>query len=321
MKIILGTNKYSGCPLEIIRGEVPDGFTYRMLPEQTEECFSRLAADADYILAGGRTKITATVLDSAEHLKMIQRSGVGLDSLDLDAIRERGIPLYVNRGVNTESVSEHALLLILACLRHLPVIHKNTVSGIWRKQEQGVQTSELRGKTVGIIGMGNSGQALTRLLQPFHVRILYNSHRRNEAVEEDYGARFVSREQLFAEADIVSLNCSLNPETKGMINAESIGLMKPGVVFVNTARGGLVDTEALAEALRTGRISFAGIDVHETEPIPEEYPLKHLENVILTPHIAGITVDSFRAMMHDAFRNIALFEAGKLDEIGQYRYL
>ena len=321
MKEILLTNKYSGRPLDIVKEEVPNGFRISFLPEQTQQALEESVSETDYILAGGRIKITFDVLERARHLAMIQRSGVGLDALDLDAIRKKGIPLYVNQGVNTQSVAEHSLLLILACLRRLTAIHKNMVNGVWHKQEQGVQTSELMGKTVGIFGMGNVGQALTRLLSPFRVRILYTDQCRREDIELESGVRFVSREQLLRESDIVSLNCALTPETKGIINARSIAAMKPGAVLVNTARGSLVETEALAEALKTGKLSFAGIDVHETEPVPEDYPLRNLENVILTPHIAGVTEDSFRAMMHDAFRNIACFECGRLDEIEKYKYL
>ena len=175
MKLILGTNKYSGKPLEIIQSVLPAQFEYKMLEEQTEECFIRSVREADYILAGGRTRITKAVLDHAKNLKMIQRSGVGLDSLDLNAIREKGIPLYVNQGINAQSVAEHALLLMLASLRRLPVIDRNTKNGIWKKQEQGVRTAELRGKTIGIIGMGNIAKKLVALLKPFRVQIVYNN--------------------------------------------------------------------------------------------------------------------------------------------------
>ena len=153
MKTILLTNKYTGRPLSIVREELPEGFELRFLSEQTEDALLRECAQADYILAGGRLRISREVLEHATSLKMIQRSGVGLDALDLDAMRERSIPLYVNQGVNAESVAEHALLLMLACLRRLPIIDRNTKNGLWKKQEQGVQTAELRGRTVGIIGI------------------------------------------------------------------------------------------------------------------------------------------------------------------------
>lgn len=321
MKTVLLTNRYSGTPLEIVKEEFPAGFRMLLLERQDESTLADQIAEADYLLAGGRMRITKTCLEHAGKLKMIQRSGAGLDSLDLRAIQERGIPLYVNQGVNTESVAEHTLLLILASLRKLTLIHQNTVNGIWRKQEQGVQTAELKGKTVGIIGMGNSGQALARLLQPFQVRILYTSRTRKDDAEKVYDLHFVPLGQLLHESDVVSLNCSLNADNAGMIGEQAISQMKPGAVLVNTARGGLVVTESLARALECGKLSFAGIDVYDTEPIPEDYPLKKLRNVILTPHIAGITGCSFRMMMHDAFRNIAFFEHGRLQEIEAFRYL
>ena len=122
-------------------------------------------------------------------------------------------------------------------------------------------------------------------------------------------------------ADIVSLNCALTNETEKLIRRETIAGMKDGAVLINTARGGLVCASDLADALKSGKLGYAGIDVHETEPIADDYPLKGIDNVILTPHIAGVTADSFRAMMHDAFRNIACFDRGAREEIAPYRYL
>lgn len=322
MKTILLTNNYSGTPLEIVKGEVPEGFNIRFLPEQTQDALIAEAASADYILAGGRLKITREVLEKAEKLQMIQRSGVGLDALDLDAIKEKGIPLYVNQGVNAESVAEHALLLMLACLRKLPTINQNTKNGVWKKQEQGVQTAELKGKTVGIVGMGNIAKTLVGLLKPFKVNILYyNLVQMDENFEAENNMAFVGMDELLRNSDIVTIHCALTPETKNLINTETLRAMKDGAILINTARGEIVDPAAVADALRDGKLSYAALDVHAQEPIPEDYPLKDIENVILTPHIAGVTADSFRAMMHDAFRNIECFDKGELDAIAPYRYL
>ena len=321
MKKILLTNRYSGRPLEIVREETPEGFALCFLPEQSPEALLQAAPEADYILAGGRLPVTGEVLEKASRLKMIQRSGVGLDSLDLDAIREKGIPLYVNQGVNAESVAEHTLLLILACLRRLTEIDRNTRQGVWKKQEQGIRTAELRGKTVGIIGMGHIAKRLAELLQPFGVTILYHNRSRADAdFEQRFGLRFTELDELLTRSDVVTLHCALAPETRHLIREETIARMKPGAVLVNTARGGLVEPIALAQALRSGKISFAGLDVHAEEPIGAEYPLKDLNNVILTPHVAGVTADSFRAMMHDAFRNIRCFDEGRTEEIQASRY-
>ena len=322
MKTILLTNQYSGLPLQIVQSEVPEGFVLRFLSEQTQDALLKAAPEADYILAGGRLKITRDVLENAKKLRMIQRSGVGLDALDLDSLREKGIPLYVNQGVNAESVAEHTLLLMLACLRRLPSIDRNTKNGIWKKQEQGVQTAELRGKTVGIIGMGNIAKTLVNLLKPFHTTILYyNRTRQCPEFEAENNMRFVSMDELLKQSDLVTIHCALTPETRNLIDAESLREMKDGAILVNTARGPIVDPTALADALRSGKLAYAALDVHATEPIPADYPLKELDNVILTPHLAGVTSDSFRAMMHDAFRNIACFEKGDWQTIAPYRYL
>lgn len=322
MKYILLSNSYSGIPLQIVQNELPANFQLLFPNEQTENALKAQIHKADYLLAGGRLKITRETLDRAVRLKMIQRSGVGLDALDLDAIKEKGIPLYVNQGVNAESVAEHTLLLILACLRRLPVIDRNTKNGIWKKQEQGVQTAELRGKTVGIIGMGNIARTLVSLLKPFQINILYwNRMRKSLEFEAKNNMRFVGMDELLVGSDIVTLHCALTPETSNLINADSIRRMKDGAILVNTARGGIVDTNALADALKSGKLSYAALDVHSEEPIPADYPLRELENVILTPHIAGVTADSFRTMMHDAFRNIECFDRGELETIAPYRYL
>lgn len=321
LKTILFTNHYSGLPLEIVRQELPDGFGFEMLEQATTEALAQSVGDADYILAGGRVRIDESVLCRASKLKMIQRSGVGLDSLDLEALRRHGIPLYVNRGVNAQSVAEHALLLMLACLRRLPILHRNTVAGVWKKQEQGVLTSELHGKTVGLIGMGNIARVLVGLLKGFGVRILYyDAFRLEPCREQALGIQFTTVEEMLPQVNVLSLHCPLTEETRGMINSETLALLKPDAILVNTARGGLVDAAALAAALREGRLAFAGLDVHEEEPLPVEYPLKQMANVILTPHIGGVTADSFRGMMSAAMRNILLFDQGRLDEIASGKY-
>ena len=321
MKKILLTNRYSGAPLDIVKNALPENFSFSMLDEATSECLAESIADADYLLAGGRVRIDENVLSRAMGLKMVQRSGVGLDSIDLEALKDRGIPLYVNRGVNSQSVAEHTLLLMLACLRRLTEIHNNTVAGVWRKQEQGVRTFELHGKTVGLIGMGSIARKVAGLLRPFGVHILYfDPYRLDEKTERELSVEYMDFNTLLAESDIVSLHCPITDGNSRMINGDSLRLMKRGAILVNTARGGLVDSAALHAALREDRLSFAGLDVHETEPLPADHPLKSLPNVILTPHVAGVTADSFRAMMADAMRNIELFDCGRLSEIEHARY-
>ena len=322
MKTILVTNQYTGLPLAILENETPPEFSCIILHEQTQEALENYACQADYILAGGRLRITKKVLSKATRLKMIQRTGVGLDSLDLEAIKEKGIPLYVNHGINAVSVAEHTLLLLLSCLRKLSIIDQETKNGIWRKQYWGVQTEELHGKTVGIIGMGNIAQTLVALLKPFNVKILYFSRSRMPLdYETENNMSFVGLNTLYSDSDVVTVHCALNNETKDLISSDALSQMKDGAILINTARGPIIDSVAVANALRTGKLAYAALDVHVKEPIPDDYPLKGIDNVILTPHIAGITKESFSAMIHDAFRNIEYFENGLLSEIQPFRYL
>lgn len=322
MKTILLTNHYTENPFSIVQSELPAGFRLLMLERNDPESLLAAIPKADYLLASGRVKITAEALSLAPKLKMIQRTGVGLDSLALDAIREREIPLYVNQGVNARSVAEHTLLLILACLRRLPQIHRNTANGVWKKQAQGVLTSELAGKTVGLIGMGSIGKIVASLLRAFQANVVYHKPRRlSEAEEQVLGITYLPLEELAATSDVVSMHCPMTPETANMINADFLARMKPGAIFVNTARGGLADMPALTQALQSGRLSFAGLDVYDQEPVLPGSPILKLDNVILTPHIGGITADSFRRMMHDAMRNIERFDQGALEEIEPCRYL
>ena len=320
-KTILLTNHYPKAPYDIVRSVVPEGFNLLMLPENSQEALEIAVKDADYILASGRMKITKEVLNNANKVKMVQRTGVGLDALDLNELEKRNIPLYVNQGVNAQSVAEHTILLILASLRKLPIMHRNTANGIWKKQEQGVQTYELAGKTVGLIGMGNIAKTVAKMLGPFGAEILYyDAFRKDEQTEKDLGIIYCSIKELLSKADIISLHCPLTEDTRMLVNQETIALMKDGAILINTARGGLVDTKAVVEALKSGKLSFAGMDVHEEEPLKDGEGIRELSNVILTPHIGGVTYDSFYRMMHDAMRNIEKFEKGELDEIVQYLY-
>lgn len=319
MPLIQITNTYNGQVLNIVRDCVPRGFSIRLLKENTKDALLSCVKDADYILASGRVPIDEDVLAQAPNLKMVQRTGVGLDSLDLGALQRCGIPLYINQGINAASVAEHALLLMLASLRKLPIVVQNTKNGVWKKQAQGVQTRELGKQTVGIVGMGNIGQRVAKLLNSFGAQVLYyDVFRQSAEHEQELKIRYVSLEELFKKADVITLHCPLTAQTKEIICAESIAKMKDGVVIVNTSRGGLVKEEDLTAALETGKVAFAGLDVFSEEPVKNTELLQQ-ENLICTPHIAGVTYDSFLQMMQGAMRNIAFFEEGKLLEIEQYR--
>ena len=317
MPKVLHTYRYTGRPWEILQSVVPEGFVIETLEEPTYECLLRQCADAEYLLVSGRLPIDEKVLSSATHLKMIQRTGVGTEMLDLEAIKRHNIPVYVNQGVNSRSVAEHTLTLILACLKRLTSIDRQVRKGIWKKQETGTSTRELYGKTVGLVGMGAIGRQVVAYLKVFGANVLYTDIcRQTPEVEDMLGIRYLATfEALLPQVNILSFHCPLTAGNKEMLNAKTLELMKDGAIVVNTARGKLIDETALYKALKNGKIAFAGLDVHYEEPMSENDPLKEMDNVILTPHIAGLSFETFHSMMADAVQNILAFDAGKADEL------
>lgn len=315
--LILHTARYIGLPWEILKGVVPEGFSLETLDELSYESLLRQCADADYLLVSGRLPIDEGVLSAAKHLKMIQRTGVGTEMLDVEAIKRHNIPVYVNAGVNARSVAEHTITLILACLKRLPQINQQVHSGVWKKQQTGVTTHELYGKTVALVGMGNIGRTVAAMLKPFGVRIIYTDvFRQNEVVEHDLGITYYpSFEAMLPEADVLSFHCPLTKDNTGMLNGDKLSILKDGAVVVNTARGKLINPDALYDAICSGHLSAAGLDTHYEEPISKGYKLAELENVILTPHIGGLSYEAFESMMREAMSNIIAYEDGRLDEI------
>ena len=191
MPKILHTARYTGTPWDILKSVVPDGFTVETLEEATYDCLLRQCVDADYLLVSGRLPIDEGVLSIAKQLKMIQRTGVGTEMLDVEAIKRHNIPVYVNAGVNARSVAEHTITLILACLKRLPQINSDTHNGVWKKQQQGLTTHEFYGKTVALVGMGNIGRTVAAMLQPFGVKILYTDvFRQGADVENQLGLTY-----------------------------------------------------------------------------------------------------------------------------------
>jgi len=323
MPKILHTARYTGTPWKILKSIVPDGFSVETLEELSYECLLHQAIEADYLLVSGRLPIDEGLLSVAKHLKMIQRTGVGTEMLDMKAIKMHNIPVYVNAGVNARSVAEHTLTLMLACLKRLPQINADTHSGVWKKQLQGVTTRELYGKTVALVGMGNIGRLVAAMLQPFGVKILYTDvYRQNDEIESMLGLTFCeSFESILPEADILSFHCPLTPENTEVLNKRTLSLMKKGSIVVNTARGKLINPNDLYEAFLSGRIVSAALDTHYEEPIKEGYKLAELDNVILTPHIGGLSYEAFQSMMAGAVKNIKCFEERQLEIIENKRIL
>lgn len=317
MPKILHTARYTGIPWEILKSVVPDDFQVETLAELSYDSLLRQAVDADYLLVSGRLPIDEGVLSAATHLKMIQRTGVGTEMLDTDAIKKHGIPVYVNAGVNARSVAEHTLTLMLCCLKNIPLIDKNVKHGVWKKQHTGVGCNELYGKTVGLVGMGTIGRQVATYLKVLGAKVLYTDvFRATPEIEKQLSLIYIpSFEELLPQIDILSFHCPLTQYNKEMLNECTLALMKDGAMVVNTARGKLIEPRALYEALSKGKLRTAALDVHYEEPLPQNYLLAQLDNVILTPHIAGLTYEAFYAMMHDAVENITAYEKADFETI------
>lgn len=317
MPKILHTYRYTGKPWNILKSVVPEGYEIKTLDEPTQEQLVKEAVDADYFLVSGRLKIDEEVLSAAKKLRMIQRTGVGTEMLDKAAIKARGVPVYVNAGINARSVAEHTITLILDCLKNIPLISSNVKKGIWKKQETGVSCNELYGKTVAMVGMGNIGRITAGILHAFGANVVYTDlFRQSEEVENALGITYrASFEELLPDADILTFHCPLTDDNQKILNAAALEKMKDGVIVVNTARGKLIDENALYKALVSGKVRAAGLDVHYEEPMLADDPLKTLDNVILTPHIAGLSFETFQSMMAGAIENIVAFDKGELESI------
>lgn len=262
-------------------------------------------SDAD-ILVVGLEPVPAALFDAVSGLRLVQRLGVGVDSIDLAAAARRGVPVCNMPDFNAGTVAEHAIALILAVTRRLFESTMLMKAGHWplgAVVAGGIY--DLQGKTVGIVGMGKIGRQVARRLQPFDVRLLYTDERRLPAVEEEsLGAECVTLDRLLIESDVVSLHAPLLPETHGLLGRSELELMKPGALLINTARGALVDEAALAELLRDGRIAGAGIDVFADEPPDAKHPLRGCRNIVLTPHTAGQTREAMERMVRMMLENV-----------------
>lgn len=313
MKKILHTARYTGIPWEILKSVVPNGFTVETLDELNYESLIRQAVDADFLLVSGRLPIDEGVLSAAKHLKMIQRTGVGTEMLDLEAINRHGIPVYINKGVNARSVAEHTLALMLCCLKNIPQIDKQVKNGVWKKQQTGVTCNELFGKCVGLVGLGAIGKQVATYLNVFGAKVLYTDvYRADTEIEKKLALTYVpSFEELLPQIDILSFHCPLTKNNHDMLNAQTIAMMKQGTIVVNTARGKLIEPESLYKALKDGFLRAAALDVHYEEPIKQDYMFSKLDNVILTPHIGGLSYEAFCKMMEEAVRNIIQFDKDK----------
>lgn len=257
----------------------------------------------------GMEPVNEQILAAAPRLKIVQRLGVGYETLDLEACARHGVPACNIEGVNKEAVAEHAMMLMLALYKRLPEANAATQAADWLSARKLTSISyELKGKTLGIIGFGNTGSSLAKRAKAFEMDLLYNDVRDvNADLAASLGARRVEKGELYERSDIVSVCTDLNDTTRHMIDAAAFAHMRAHTVFICCARGGIVDEPALAHALKSGRIAAAGVDVFEIEPIRPDNPLIGLPNCLLTSHVAGVaseTTARIWAWAHDNVRAV-----------------
>jgi phosphoglycerate dehydrogenase-like enzyme len=257
-------------------------------PETDDARLARLLPDCE-ILWHVLKPCTAAMIDAAPRLRLIQKIGVGVNTIDLDAAKTRGIPVCNLPGTNARAVAELTLALMLSVLRRLPRFDAALRAGVWSDPLLQDGIGELGGRTVGLVGYGAVPRVLAPVLSALGCALL---HTTRNPVADGIGRR-VDLETLLAESDIVSLHIPQTQETTGMIGADALARMKPGSILINTARGGLVDQQALIAALSSGHIAGAGLDVFDTEPTPVGEPLLALPNVVGTPHIGWLTTATF----------------------------
>ena len=249
--------------------------------------------DADALIVRSAVQVDGKMLSGAKKLRVVGRAGVGVDNIDVDAATKAGIAVMNTPGANAVAVAEHTLALMLGLARHIPRAASTTRAGKWEKKS--LEGMELRGKTLGIIGLGRIGLEVARRARAFDMKLVAHDPFVTAAIAREHGIELAERDAVFAVADYISLHVGLTAQTAGMINEKSLAKMKRGVRIINCARGELVDEAALAAALTSQHVAGAALDVFTQEP-PKDSPLPALENVLATPHIAGSTTEAQSAV-------------------------
>jgi D-3-phosphoglycerate dehydrogenase / 2-oxoglutarate reductase len=252
-------------------------------------------------------KVSAAVMDAAPSLRVISKHGSGTDTIDTKAAQARGIEVRAAAGANAAAVAEQALALLLACAKSVVQLNTRMHAGHWDKATH--KSIELGGRTIGLVGLGAIGQRFARMCNAMEMKVLgFDPYAQGVP---DY-VRPVDLQAIWRESDAISLHCPLTPENREMVNAQTLATCKRGVLLVNTARGGLIDEPALLDAVRAGRVAAAGLDSFAVEPIVAPHPFHGESNIVLSPHIGGVTGDAYINMGVGAARNVlAVLEASR----------
>jgi D-3-phosphoglycerate dehydrogenase / 2-oxoglutarate reductase len=287
-------------------GGLEVGYPIRNVLLTEEDCLAELQAGAAII--AGSEPYTDRVLAGLPHLRVISRNGVGYDRIDVPAATRRGIAVTITPDANHMAVAEHAMSLLLAVARSIPQNAIDTRAGLWRRRSVSIP---LRGRTLGIIGLGRIGRSMAVRAAAFGLRILAFEKFPHAEFVKTHHIELVDLDTLLANSDFVSLHAPWTPETEGMINRQTLARMKPGSLLINTARGPLVNEPDLIEALKSGHLAGAGLDVMATEPPPSGDPLLALDNVIVTPHVSALDSQAIEDMAVAAAQNVLDVFAGR----------
>jgi len=307
VKAVLQYRASRGFRAALARDAVAAGVDAVAVDETDDAAFAREVADADVLLHVLKP-VTAAMIAQAPRLKLVQKLGVGVNTIDLDACKAAGAAVANMPGVNSQAVAEMTLALMLSVLRRLSYLDPLTRRGEgWAPDPDLIDgAGEIAGRTVGFVGYGASASRLGAALEALGAQVIYTAR----SAKPGLAGRFVSLTSLLADADIVSLHVPLTLETRGLIGAEAIAAMRPGAILINTARGELVDEAALAVALASGRLRGAGLDVFVQEPVDPANPLLALPNVVVAPHMAWLTPETLDRSLAVAFENCRRLAAG-----------
>jgi phosphoglycerate dehydrogenase-like enzyme len=255
-----------------------------------------------------RMPMPRALIDKLPNLKLIIVTGARTHTIDFDATAERGITVcHTHPGESQHATAELAWGLILSCMRHIPEEHQRVRIGGWQET---IGTT-LHGKTLGVVGLGKLGSRMAAIAKAFGMDVIAWSQNLTAERAEAAGARLVSKEELFRHADVVTIHLVLSDRTRRLVGAPDLALMKPTAVLINTSRGPIVDEAALIDALRSGQIRGAGLDVYDREPLPTDHPLRQIPNAVLTPHLGYVTEGAYREFYPDMVENILAWRAGK----------
>ncbi len=280
---------------------------HNTLPGSEERLVERIRHAEAVLNIRASTRFTPCVFAACPKLRLLSLWGTGTDHVDLAAAAARGVTVTNTPAVSAVSIAEHALALLFAVVRHIPRMDASTRRGEWVRG----RSVELRGKTCGVIGLGAVGREFAKLAGGIGMKVLgWTMH-----PAPLYGVEMVELTELYRRSDVVTVHLRLSPETTGFLGAPQFAMMKQGAILINTARGAIVEEQAMLDALRSGRIAGAGLDAFTSEPLSPNHPLTALENVVLTPHCAGITPEALGAGLRMAVQNIRAFFEGRPEHV------